>query len=290
MFYLKVLVTGVGGQLGFDIINELRSKGIEFVGTDVGDLDITSEVMVTDFVKKMSPSVVIHCAAYTAVDNAQDEKERCELVNAIASENFAKACESVNAKLVYISTDYVFDGSGKKPFEVDATPNPINVYGQTKLDGENAVQKYCSRTFVVRTSWVFGKNGTNFVKTMIKLSNERDKITVVDDQIGSPTYTKDLTALICDMINTSKYGIYHATNEGFCSFAEFATEIVKLNKSKARVIGIKSEEYKSKAQRPKNSRLSKKSLDEAGFSRLPPWQDALSRFFVEIKDEELIKQ
>lgn len=288
MFYLKILVTGACGQLGSDILKELNSRGIDCVGTDIESLDLTSEEAVTDCINNLLPSAVIHCAAYTAVDNAQDEPERCELINAKASENVAKACENINAKLMYISTDYVFDGNGKKPFETDSKTSPLNVYGKTKLMGEQAVLKYCTRSFIVRTSWVFGKNGTNFVKTIIRLSNERDEISVVDDQFGSPTYTKDLAVLLCEMIQGSQYGTYHATNEGYCSFSQFAREILKLNNSSAKIIGIKSEQYAAKATRPKNSRLSKKSLDNEGFSRLPSWQDALSRFFVELKEEELI--
>jgi len=282
---LKVLITGVGGQLGFDIFNELNSRKIECVGTDTDDFDLTSEDQVAAFIKKLSPTVVIHCAAYTAVDKAEDEQELCMLVNAKGSENIAKACAQIDAKLFYISTDYVFDGNGTEPFEIDSKTNPLNVYGESKLSGEQAVMKYCNKSFVLRTSWVFGKNGTNFVKAIVRLASQRDQISVVNDQIGSPTYTKDLSVIICDMINTSKYGIYHVTNEGFCSFADFATEIVKRCGYNTKVVAITSEEFGAKAIRPKNSRLSKKCLDNAGFSRLPDWQDALSRYLIELNKD-----
>lgn len=278
MFYLKVLVTGVSGQLGFDIFSQLKSKGIECVGTNPQDFDITNEDEVFEYINKISPTVVVHCAAYTAVDNAQDEEELCRLINVNGSENIAKACAKLDAKILYISTDYVFDGEGIEPFETNSKTNPLNVYGKSKLDGEKAVLENCKNSFILRTSWVFGENGMNFVKTIIRLASERDKISVVNDQIGSPTYTKDLAVLICDMINTSKYGVYHATNEGYCTFAQFAKEIVKSSGYNTQVIEITSDEFGAKANRPKNSRLSKKSLDDAGFSRLPDWQDALYRF------------
>lgn len=278
MFYLKVLVTGVSGQLGFDIFSQLKSKGIECVGTNPQDFDITNEDEVFEYISKFSPTVVVHCAAYTAVDNAQDEEELCRLINVNGSENIAKACAKLDAKILYISTDYVFDGEGIEPFETNSKTNPLNVYGKSKLDGEKAVLENCKNSFILRTSWVFGENGMNFVKTIIRLASERDKISVVNDQIGSPTYTKDLAVLICDMINTSKYGVYHATNEGYCTFAQFAKEIVKSSGYNTQVIEITSDEFGAKANRPKNSRLSKKSLDDAGFSRLPDWQDALYRF------------
>lgn len=278
MFYLKVLVTGVSGQLGFDIFSQLKSKGIECVGTNPQDFDITNEDEVFEYISKISPTVVVHCAAYTAVDNAQDEEELCRLINVNGSENIAKACAKLDAKILYISTDYVFDGEGIEPFETNSKTNPLNVYGKSKLDGEKAVLENCKNSFILRTSWVFGENGMNFVKTIIRLASERDKISVVNDQIGSPTYTKDLAVLICDMINTSKYGVYHATNEGYCTFAQFAKEIVKSSGYNTQVIEITSGEFGAKANRPKNSRLSKKSLDDAGFSRLPDWQDALYRF------------
>jgi len=275
---LKVLVTGVSGQLGFDIFSQLKSKGIECVGTKPQDFDITNEDEVFEYINKISPTVVVHCAAYTAVDNAQDDEDLCRLINVNGSENIAKACAKLDAKMLYISTDYVFDGEGTEPFETDSKTNPLNVYGKSKLDGEKAVLENCKSSFILRTSWVFGENGMNFVKTIIRLANERDKISVVNDQIGSPTYTKDLAVLICDMINTSKYGVYHATNEGYCTFAQFAKEIVKSSGYNTQVIEITSDEFRAKANRPKNSRLSKKSLDDAGFSRLPDWQDALYRF------------
>lgn len=278
---MKVLVTGYNGQLGFDVVNELKARRIDCKGVDMADFDITNCKAVDDYITAYSPDVVVHCAAYTAVDKAEDDEELCRQVNVLGSENIAKACRALQCKIVYISTDYVYSGNGDKPFEIGDKVEACNVYGKSKLDGEIAVQKICPKHFILRTSWVFGLNGGNFVQTMLRLADERDTIAVVADQIGSPTYTPDLARLICDMISTQKYGIYHATNEGFCSWAEFAQTIMSLSKNQTKINPIKSSEYKTRAKRPLNSRLSKKCLDDAGFERLPTWQDALERYLNE---------
>jgi len=224
------------------------------------------------------PQCVIHCAAYTAVDKAEDEPELCFMVNAEGTENIAKECKATGAEMIYISTDYVFSGEGDEPYETDAVKSPVSVYGKSKLAGEEAVLKHLEKYYIVRISWVFGEFGNNFVKTMLKLAETRDELNVVNDQIGSPTYTPDLAKLLCDMALSGKYGTYHTTNEGFCSWAEFAKEIMKQTKSNCKINPIPTEQYPTKATRPKNSRLSKKSLDNAGFIRLPDWQDALERY------------
>ena len=283
---MKVIVTGVKGQLGFDCVNELKKRGYsDIIGIDKEDLDITDEKAVHAFVLENSPDVIMHNAAWTAVDKAEECPELVRKINVDGTRYLAEAAEQVGAKLVCISTDYVFPGNGNKPFEVNDEKGPLNIYGSSKLDGEKAARK-CSRTFIVRISWVFGLNGNNFVKTMLKLGETHKELTVVCDQIGSPTYTRDLAKLLCDMIETEKYGTYHATNEGLCSWAEFAQEIFKQAKMDVVVHPITTEEYlKTKpqqAKRPLNSRLSKKSLDDAGFNRLPTWQDALARYLKEL--------
>ena len=278
-----ILVTGAKGQLGSDVVKELTARKIEAVPADLDDFNITDKTDTLRYITHLNPDAVIHCAAYTAVDKAEEEPEVCIAVNFTGSINVAEACEAAGAKLVYISTDYVFGGQGSEPYETDSPKNPLSTYGKSKLMGEEAVQNCCSRTFIVRTSWVFGKNGGNFVKTMLKLGADKESITVVRDQVGSPTYTPDLASLLCDMIQTEKYGVYHATNEGLCSWAEFAEEIMKQADLPAKIIPVTTEEYKAKAARPLNSRLSKASLDKAGFKRLPPWQDALKRFLAELK-------
>lgn len=256
---MKVLVTGANGQLGYDVIMRLDSEGIEYLGTDRGSLDITSKDQVKRVISDYKPEVVIHCAAYTAVDKAEDEKDLCYSVNVLGTKYVAEACEEIDAKMVYISTDYVFDGEGNQPFEVSDKPNPINYYGQTKYEGELEVQRLLSKYFIVRISWVFGKHGNNFVKTMLRLGRERDKLSVVADQIGSPTYTYDLAKLLVEIIKTDKFGIYHATNEGYCSWYDFACEIFKRAGINVKVIPIKTEDYPTKARRPKNSKLNSKN-------------------------------
>ena len=277
---MKVLVTGITGQLGFDVMAELQRRNIETIGTARKDFDLTDEIGVEKFIKSHKPNAVIHCAAYTAVDKAEDEPELAMKVNGRATGIIAKTCKEIDAKMIYISTDYVFPGTGDAPYEVDDPKNPPNAYGRSKLAGEDAVIKCLDKYFIVRISWVFGVNGKNFVKTMLKLSETKERLTIVNDQIGSPTYTADLAPLLVDMVQTDKYGIYHATNEGFCSWAEFAAEIFRQAGVKTEVVPIASSEYPTKAVRPLNSRLSKQKLDSAGFKRLPSWQDAVARYLT----------
>lgn len=281
---MKVLVTGVKGQLGYDVMKVLNQRKIDCLGADIQDFDITDSDAVYNFINNYYPDVVVHCSAYTAVDKAEDNLELCKDVNGNGPRNIAKACKKIDAKMVYISTDYVFPGMGDKAYEVDDPTGPLSVYGQTKLDGEKAVREVLHNHFIVRISWVFGKNGNNFIKTMLRLGKEHDTVNVVCDQIGSPTYTADLAVLLCNMIETEKYGTYHATNEGYCSWAEFAEEIFKQAEYTTKVNFITTDQYPTKAKRPSNSRMSKCKLSENGFSLLPPWQDALRRFLVEIKD------
>lgn len=278
---MKVLVTGVKGQLGFDVCNELTKRGIENKGIDRNDCDITDEQSVHNYIKNYAPDVVVHCAAYTAVDKAEDEKEICYNVNVNGTKYIAHICKEINAKMVYISTDYVFEGTGDKAYEVNDKISPNNTYGLTKYQGEEEVRNILDKYFIIRISWVFGINGNNFINTMVKLGETRSELNVVADQIGSPTYTHDLAPLICDMIETEKYGIYHATNEGYCSWADFAEYIFSVTGQNVIVHHIKSEEYPTKASRPKNSRLSKAGLDKAGFKRLPEWKDAVKRYIKE---------
>lgn len=280
---MKVLVTGVKGQLGYDVVKVLEARGISCKGVDIEDFDLTDELAVSQYIREFAPTAVIHCAAYTAVDRAEDDKDLCYAVNVTGPENIARICKEIDAKMLHVSTDYVFDGEGDQPFEVDSVKAPKGQYGFTKSLGEDKVMEQLSRYFIVRTAWVFGINGNNFVKTMIRLGKERDELTVVSDQFGSPTYTPDLAVLLCDMILTDRYGVYHATNEGYCSWYDFACAIIQEAGLSARITPVTSEQYASKAVRPKNSRLSKKSLDEGGFDRLPAWQDALKRYVAEIR-------
>ena len=275
---MRIIVTGAKGQLGSDVMQRLSEIGAEAIGADIDRLDITDEKAVDLFFKESHADGVIHCAAYTNVDLAESQKEICRKINADGTRNIAAVCEKCGMKLLYLSTDYVFDGRGIEPFETDSPKAPCNFYGETKLEGETEAARLCKRLFIVRISWVFGENGKNFVKTMLRLAAERSEISVVCDQIGSPTYTKDLAVLLCEMISGCKYGVYHATNEGVCSWAEFADKIMELSKSETKIIPIPSSQYKSAAVRPANSRLSKSSLDRNGFSRLPHWEDALQRF------------
>ena len=280
---MKVLVTGVNGQLGHDVVKELKKRNVDCLGVDIEDFDITDSEATAKFIINYKPSAVIHCSAYTAVDNAEDNQEICRAVNALGPKSIAKACKTIDSKMIYISTDYVFPGDGENFYETDDITGPKSVYGQTKLDGELAVKDILSKYYIVRISWVFGVNGNNFIKTMLKLSETRDEINVVSDQVGSPTYTADLAPLLCDMVVTDKYGTYHVTNEGICSWAELAEEIYHIAGRNTKVNFISTEEYSSKAIRPKNSRLSKRSLDDAGFKRLPDWKDAVGRYISELK-------
>ena len=285
---MRVLVTGVKGQLGFDCMRELNERGFfDVCGVDVSDFDISQEKEVAEYVSQYRPEAIIHCAGYTAVDLAELEKEKACRINVLGTKYLAQAAENIGAKFVYISTDYVFPGKGDYFQEtIDAT-KPLNYYGETKLEGERKAKEYCSRLFIVRISWAFGLNGNNFVKTMLKLGESHRELKIVNDQIGSPTYTRDLSKLLVDMILTEKYGVYHATNDGVCSWAEFAAEIFKKTNMDVIVCPVATKDYlKEKpiqAKRPLNSRLSKKSLEDAGFSRLPTWQDALDRYLKELK-------
>ena len=285
---IKILVTGVKGQLGFDCVRELKERGYTNVsGIDIEDLDLTDEIRVIDYITQFQPDVVMHNAAWTAVDKAEENPDKVYEINALAPKYIAQACNMVGAKMVYISTDYVFNGLGDKPFNIDDPKEGLSVYGKTKAQGEDFVIENLDEYFIVRISWVFGKNGNNFVKTMLKLAGMgKTELNVVCDQIGSVTYTYDLSKLLCDMIETDKYGIYHATNEGFISWAEFAREIFKQKGLNVKVNDVTTEEYlkmvPQQAKRPLNSRMSKESLDKAGFKRLPDWKDALERYLKEI--------
>ena len=266
---MKILVTGVNGQLGYDVCKELTFRGIENYGAGRSDFDITNEERTTCFIKEYRPDAVIHCSAWTAVDRAEDEAETVKKVNTEGPKIIARACKEVGAKMMFISTDYVFPGIGDHFYTPEDLTGPLSVYGKTKLEGELAVRDTLDRYFIVRISWVFGKNGNNFVKTMLRLADTRTELSVVCDQIGSPTYTADLAILLCDMIVTEKYGIYHATNEGVCSWAEFAEEIFRLSGKTVVVNHITTDQYLTRAKRPLNSRMSKDKLVEEGFHRLP---------------------
>ena len=279
---MRVLVTGVKGQLGYDVMNELAGRGHEGIGVDIQEMDITDAASVEKVITEAAPDAVIHCAAYTAVDAEEDNVDLCRRVNAGGTENIARVCKALNCKMMYISTDYVFNGQGTRPWEPDDKREPLNVYGQTKYEGELAVETL-EKFFLVRIAWVFGVNGKNFIKTMLNLGKTRDHLTVVADQIGSPTYTYDLARLLVDMIETDKYGRYHATNEGLCSWYEFACEIFKQAGMNVTVSPVTSDQYPAKAKRPMNSRMDKSKLDEMGFKRLPSWQDALGRYLKEIQ-------
>ena len=287
---MRILVTGVKGQLGYNCVKELNKRGYTDVkGIDIEDLDIADENKVLEYIKTYKPDVVMHNAAYTAVYKAELNYDACYKVNALGPKYIAEACKEIDAKMVYISTDYVFDGTKDGYYEIDDNANPISVYGKTKLEGENFVKSILNKYFIVRISWVFGINGNNFIKTMLKLAKVgKTELNVVNDQIGSPTYTADLAVLLCDMIETNKYGTYHATNEGTCSWYEFAKKIFELSNINMKVNPVSTKEYSEmvtqQAKRPTNSKMSKKSLDDAGFNRLPSWQDALERYLKELKE------
>jgi len=275
---MNILITGAAGLLGTDILAELKKRDVEHTGIDIDVLDITDENAVHTYFIKNKPRVVIHCAAYTSVDKAEEEPELCHRINAGGTENIARACCETGAEMMYISTDYVFGRDDDTPYEIDDPLAPIDIYGKSKLAGEEAVRRHLSKFYIVRISWVFGKSGRNFVKTMLELAKTRDEISVVNDQFGSPTYSVDVANILCDIALSGKYGVYHATNEGFCSWAEYATEIMRQSGSSCRINPIPSEQYPVKTVRPKNSRMSKTCLDAAGFSRLPTWQEALSKY------------
>ena len=282
---MKVFVTGVKGQLGYDVVNELEKRGHTAVGVDIDELDITDAAAVEAMLTEVKPDAVIHCAAWTAVDAAEDNIEKCRLVNAGGTDNIAKVCKALDCKMMYISTDYIFDGEGTRPWEPDdPVTTPLNVYGLTKYEGEEAVMKNVEKFFIVRIAWVFGK-GKNFIKTMINLGKTHDHLTVVNDQVGTPTYTYDLARLLVDMIETEKYGNYHATNEGgYITWYDFACEIFRQAGIEVDVAPVSSDQYPAKAKRPSNSRMSKQKLVDNGFELLPTWQDALGRYLKTIEE------
>lgn len=287
---MKVLVTGVKGQLGYDVVNELNKRGHEAIGVDIEEMDITDPQSVNATISLVNPQAVIHCAAWTAVDAAEDEENRdlVHRVNVDGTQNIANECKKLGCKMMYISTDYVFNGQGTDPWQPDCKDYaPLSVYGKTKLDGELAVANTLEQFFIVRIAWVFGINGKNFIKTMLALSEKYDVLRVVSDQIGTPTYTFDLARLLVDMIETDRYGYYHATNEGgYISWADFASEIFRQANKTTTVIPVTTEEYgMSKAARPFNSRLDKSKLVQSGFAPLPTWQDALKRYLKELENQ-----
>lgn len=294
---MRVFVTGVAGQLGHDVVNELRKRGHEAVGSDVmamedasfEQLDITDREAVVQVLEKVQPDAVVHCAAWTAVDLAEEEDkvDKVRAINAGGTRNIAEACKKLDCKMIYISTDYVFDGQGETPWQPDCKDyKPLNVYGQTKLEGELAVSELLEKFFIVRIAWVFGVNGKNFIKTMLNVGKKYDTVRVVCDQVGTPTYTYDLARLLVDMAESEKYGYYHATNEGgYISWYDFTCEIFKQAGYDTKVVPVTTEEYGlSKAARPYNSRLDKSKLEESGFAPLPSWQDALARYLKEIEE------
>jgi len=282
---MKILVTGYSGQLGYDVVRYGRTQGLNMVGISSKDVDLSLEKEVTSYIEKIKPDAIIHCAAYTAVDQAEEDTEKCWDINVNGTKYLSNAAKSIKAKFMYISTDYVFNGEGDNPFKETDSPMPIGYYGKTKYEGEKVVQHILKEWFIVRISWVFGINGNNFVKTMLRLADTHKQLNVVGDQIGSPTYTFDLARLLIEMIQSTEYGVYHATNEGFCSWAEFAKEIFKESNKNVRVESISSEQYPTRAVRPKNSRMTKSKLVKKGFTPLPTWEDAVKRYVKELKLE-----
>ncbi len=279
---MKILVTGTNGQLGYDMMRELSRRCIDAKGVSRQDFDLTDEAAMRSCITDYRPNAVVHCAAYTAVDRAEEEPELAMKVNGEATRHIAEICRDIHAKMIYISTDYVFPGDGETLQIPDAPRNPVNAYGKSKLAGELAVQEILPEAFIVRISWVFGIHGKNFIRTMLQLAENHDELRVVNDQFGSPTYTVDLARLLADMVQTRKYGVYHATNEGVCSWAELAAEVFRQYGCRTKVIPVPSSAYPTKAVRPKNSRLSKACLDEAGFDHLPHWKDAVGRYLIEL--------
>lgn len=279
---MKIVVTGVTGQLGHDVVDELKKRGHNAVGVGSAQMDLADPGAVQMVMQREKPEAVIHCAAYTAVDNAEENEDLCRRINVAGTAALAEACRKLRAKMLYVSTDYVFSGEGERPWKPDDETAPLNVYGKSKYDGELAVRDAVERYFIVRVSWTYGMNSSNFVKTMLRLGKERGAVNVVNDQIGSPTYTRDLAVLFADMIESDRYGVYHASNEGFCSWYEFACEIFKAaGMSGVKVTPVDSSAFPAKAKRPKNSRMDKERLEENGFTRLPDWKDALQRFLNE---------
>ena len=280
---MKILVTGVNGQLGYDVVKELDKRGHQPIGVDKEEMDLTSKEQIKECIKIINPQAIIHCGAYTAVDKAEDEKDLCKRVNAIATKEIAKNAKVLDIPMIYISTDYVFDGTKDGEYTEKDIPNPINIYGKTKYEGELYVQKILKKYYIVRISWVFGENGNNFIDTMIRLSKEKDSLSVINDQVGSPTYTKDLARLLVDMIETDKYGVYHATNEGYCTWYEFAKEIFRISNIDIQVNKINTSKYHTQAKRPLNSKMSKEKLKNMKFIPLRSWKDALNEYMINRK-------
>ena len=281
---MKVLVTGAAGQLGYDVLRWLRMRRVECLGVDVDDFSLTDGAAVLQAVTEHNPDVIVHCAAWTNVDGAESQPEVCCAVNGVGTLNLVRAALNIDAALLYISTDYVFPGTGEAPWKVEDTPCPCNVYGLSKLQGEDAVRALMTRFFILRSSWIFGVHGRNFVRTMLRLGAEKSEVRVVDDQIGSPTYSWDLARVICDVIATEKYGIYHVRNEGFLSWADFADMIMRKAGLPCRVIPVPSSEYPTPARRPFNSRLDGSVLTARGFAPMPSVEDALNRYLVDLAD------
>ena len=280
---MKILVTGVRGQLGHDVLEELEKRHIEAVGVNSDEMDIRDRESVDKVIDSIHPNAVIHCAAWTAVDAAEDESSACDAVNISGTEYIAEACRRNNAVMMYFSTDYVFDGEGDKSWKPEDKTAPIGAYGRSKCLGEEAVRRILpDQHFIIRLQWVYGINGKNFVKTMLRLAETHDTLTVVSDQVGGPSYTRDIARLACDMIVTDRYGTYHAANTGYCSWYEFAKAIFKEAGRDVKVVPVSSDAYPAKAKRPHNSRLDTSKLSKEGFKELPPWQDALHRFMAEL--------
>lgn len=277
---MRVLVTGAKGQLGYDVVKELEKRGYKALGVDREEMDLTSTQQIKDYIKNSNPEAIIHCGAYTLVDKAEEEKELCKRINSISTKEIANCSKVLDIPMIYISTDYVFDGTKDGEYTEDDLPNPINVYGKTKCEGEVYVQEILEKYYIVRISWVFGENGNNFVDTILRLSKKRESLSVINDQVGSPTYTKDLAPLLVDMLETNKYGIYHATNEGYCTWYEFAREIFKIANVDVKLKKINTCEYSTKARRPLNSKMSKEKLKNMGFTPLRNWKDALEEYII----------
>lgn len=275
---MKVLVTGVKGQLGYDVVKDLEKRGHQPIGVDRDEMDLMDNEAIRTFIMNLKPEAIIHCAAYTAVDKAEEEVETCYQINAESVKVISECAKELDVKLIYISTDYVFDGTKEGEYVETDLPNPINVYGASKLKGEQYVQTLLEKYYIVRISWVFGVNGNNFIKTMRRLGSERDELNIINDQVGSPTYTADLARLLVDMMETDKYGIYHATNEETCSWYEFANEIFKQSGIEVKTNPITTDQYPTAAKRPMNSRMSKAKLKANGFNLLPTWQEALAHY------------
>ena len=280
----NILVTGSTGQLGSDVVKELLKRGYSTLSPNRSEFNLCSEDSIRNYILNSNCEAIVHCAAYTQVDKAEDEKDLCIKINATATKHIAKCAKILDIPMIYISTDYVFDGTKDGKYTENDETNPINIYGESKLAGEKYVQEILDKYYIVRTSWVFNINGKNFIETMLRLSKANNQLSIVNDQIGSPTYTKDLSRLLVDMIETNKYGLYHATNEGYCSWYEFANTIFKLANINIDIKAINSNEYASRAKRPLNSKLSKDKLIEFGFKPLPHWEDALKDYLIRRRD------